>query len=65
MSLGTERDAKGEKRDFFAGYCKTARFDVTDALRAGNNQFTPMRSISTAAAARPWSCAVLTGNCGS
>ena len=33
-------DAKGEKQDFFAGYCKTAKFDVTEAVKAGENQFT-------------------------
>jgi len=30
----------GELADAFDGYCKTARFDVTAALKAGSNQFT-------------------------
>jgi hypothetical protein len=31
---------KGEAKDAFDGYCKPAQFDVTAALKAGENQFT-------------------------
>ena len=30
----------GAKQDAFDGYCKPARFDVTAALKTGDNQFT-------------------------
>jgi hypothetical protein len=30
----------GEERDAFSGFARPAQFDVTDALRAGENQFT-------------------------
>ena len=30
----------GAKQDAFDGYCKPAQFDVTAALKAGDNQFT-------------------------
>ena len=31
---------KGDTLDAFSGYCKPARFDITGALKAGDNQFT-------------------------
>jgi hypothetical protein len=31
--------AKGEVRDSFTGYCRSAQFDITDALVAGDNRF--------------------------
>ncbi len=31
---------KGEGKDAFSGYCQPAQFDVTEALKAGANQFT-------------------------
>jgi hypothetical protein len=31
---------KGEARDAFSGYCKPAQFDITAALKKGDNQFT-------------------------
>ena len=31
---------KGEVRDAFSGYCKAAKFDITAALKTGDNQFT-------------------------
>lgn len=31
---------KGEVRDAFSGYCQSAQFDITAALKTGDNQFT-------------------------
>ncbi len=31
---------KGEERDAFSGYCRSAQFDITSALKTGDNQFT-------------------------
>ena len=31
---------KGEERDAFSGYCQPAQFDITAAVKSGDNQFT-------------------------
>jgi hypothetical protein len=31
---------KGDVRDAFSGYCRAAQFDITSALKVGDNQFT-------------------------
>ncbi|MBS3761734.1 MAG: DUF4838 domain-containing protein [Planctomycetes bacterium] len=36
----TRSQKKGDKVDFFNGYCKPAKFDITSALKEGENQFT-------------------------
>jgi hypothetical protein len=36
----TRRHKKGELIDAFSGYCKPAQFDITAALKTGDNQFT-------------------------
>ena len=33
-------DEKGDTLDAFSGYCQPARFDITAALKTGDNQFT-------------------------
>ena len=36
----TRRNEKGEVLDAFSGYCRSAQFDITAALKTGDNQFT-------------------------
>lgn len=36
----TKQHAAGDALDAFDGYCKPALFDITDAVKAGDNQFT-------------------------
>lgn len=36
----TRRHKAGDVLDRFSGYCQPARFDITDALKTGDNQFT-------------------------
>ena len=38
-AVGGQHEA-GTVLDAFDGYCQSARFDVTDALKAGDNQIT-------------------------
>jgi len=37
---GPQGHEKGDTRDAFSGYCQPARFDITGALKTGDNQFT-------------------------
>jgi len=36
----TRRHEKGDELDAFSGYCRSAQFDITAALKTGANQFT-------------------------
>lgn len=36
----TRNNEAGDTLDAFYGYCKAAKFDITSALKAGENQFT-------------------------
>jgi hypothetical protein len=36
----TKQHAAGDALDAYDGYCKPALFDITDAVKAGDNQFT-------------------------
>ena len=36
----TRRNEKGDRIDAFSGYCQAALFEITAALKAGDNQFT-------------------------
>jgi len=39
VPIKTRSHEAGEKLDAFSGYCKAAKFDITTALKAGDNQF--------------------------
>ena len=36
----TRRHKKGDVLEAFSGYCRPAQFDITGALKTGDNQFT-------------------------